>query len=42
MTQPIPIRRPQVLRVLDAYSCIGGAARGVASQFLALEGTVAA
>ncbi|MFD6872921.1 MULTISPECIES: DNA methylase [unclassified Streptomyces] len=27
MTQPTPIRRSR-LRVLDAYSCIGGAARG--------------
>ncbi|MFB7306513.1 DNA methylase [Streptomyces sp. NPDC056192] len=28
MTQPIPIRRSRVLRVLDAFCCIGGAARG--------------
>ncbi|WP_406342375.1 DNA methylase [Streptomyces sp. NBC_01578] len=28
MTQPIPIRRSRVLRVLDAFCCIGGAACG--------------
>lgn len=28
MTQPTPIRRSRVLRVLDAFCCIGGAARG--------------
>ncbi|WP_329033793.1 class I SAM-dependent methyltransferase [Streptomyces sp. NBC_01725] len=28
MTQPTFFRRPRVLRVLDAFCCIGGAARG--------------